>query len=196
MNLFYTFSGASEPAFFEALGDPDPGIRLIIATNALKFASDLDRTRQIYDAVAPLLEHGCQDYREKAKHLVWYLDKRLPAVQGAILKAMYDPDVRIRWLATVALSEAGSEAAFAILELLSQFDDIDHPINRGWTALCLGKIGARAALAIKRLEQGLDDHDQRVREESSTALRRIRMGIKKTYPPSEFSCVPNRTKLE
>jgi HEAT repeat protein len=178
-----TFTAAAAPAFFEALDDPDPRIRLIVATGASQFACEVENSGRVCDAVAPLLKSEDRELREGAQHLIWYLDVRHPTVREALLEALNDPDARTRWVVTFPLKEAGPDAAFAIPALLRELEDPDRPPNRERAAICLGAIGPKAASAVEPLVRRLGDQDSRVREASEEALRRIKAGSRGTNQP-------------
>ncbi len=88
------------------------------------------------------------------------------------LKALHDPDARIRIKAVESLGNVGTDNPATVPALIRALDDREAQV-RGAAALALLKIGPEAQEAIPALQKTLQDKDAKVRSYATKALERI-----------------------
>jgi HEAT repeat protein len=92
------------------------------------------------------------------------------------VRALHDPDARLRRRAAEALGNVGVADPAVIPALAEAVRDRD-PAVRGAAVLCLLRIGPGARAAVPALEEAAHkDRDRRVRTYATRALEKIQAG--------------------
>jgi vesicle coat complex subunit len=89
------------------------------------------------------------------------------------VRALQDPDPKVRKKAVVALGHAGTADPADIPALTSALKDADKDV-RGQAILALLNIGPPAKEAVPSLEEAQKDQDPTIRSYAAKALERIR----------------------
>lgn len=142
-----TDSLAVVPALIACLRDPDDMVRATAAGAFFSLALARDGSFEGYGA------HG-------------------PAVVAAMLKAIDDPNQRVRMHAYSALGAAGEAGRAAVPTLVKRIGSDDRAARR-LCLLALQNLGPNAVAAIPALIEALRSSDERVRSGAALALGRI-----------------------
>jgi CubicO group peptidase (beta-lactamase class C family) len=97
------------------------------------------------------------------------------AAVPALIRALGNGNVELRWSATIALSRVGAPATRALPELIHLLTDPSEHVRQA-TAVTLGGLGVAAQAAAPALTQCLSDRDEAVRRSATLALAQVAPG--------------------
>jgi HEAT repeat protein len=163
--IAYLYSGGfgnrAVPFLAQALKDPDDKVQKLAVRILEEMKAD---PALLFDQVLPLLEEKDNEAaRINAINVIW---RAGPAAVPPLLKALKDPQPKVRQIAIWSLHQGGLESASVFEPLLPALSDA----NAGVRASAMAALARHGSQAVPYLADGLKDTQPEVRTQAATSL--------------------------
>ncbi len=155
------------PALRDALGEPNPAVRLAAARALAKMYRD---AADALPELIPLLQDPDTSIQAAAARAIGHMDLLGAAAAPALIPLLSSPDADCRLAAADAVGRLATEAEAAVPELCKLLKDPNVKVRR----MAARQVGnTLAPKAIPALIAALGDEDTEVRQYAGFSLRKI-----------------------